>query len=420
MVAFVAPSPSRRRFLALGALSALYGCDRMGIGGPGYTFAQDGLPPALDAHLRRLFASDGVPGVMIAVTQDGALLAHGLGGRAGPNPRLRVHADTLFDFGALAWRLAAIAALRLVQDGGLDLDLPQGEGAPTLRQQLHWQIPENAAQRAHWAPPGAAEWAALQAVLAQASGQGIADLLQSALSAAALPRARLDTPGLAIPNRAIGLVKSGDDWVPARAVGPPGLLLSLNDAVGWAAISARLLAPQTAVLLDQPMPLSPGRTAPFACGAHIDRFAKAPLQWLVHDGSNGCAVWLSSGGIDVLASANGRGVGALITQLAFEALDGFAAAPTLLAAAAVADRRPDLTARVAASLRGAGEAISAADFSLVRPRARHEFILCELLEHEETRERVSRWHRLVGATGERSIVRAIFTRDGALEWLAVI
>jgi CubicO group peptidase (beta-lactamase class C family) len=355
---------------------------------------------------------------MIAVTRDGALLAHGVCASRAPGPR--VEGETLFDFGPLAWRLAAIAALRLDREGAINLDTPVSEGATTLRQALHWQFPGDRAKQTYWAQPDGAQWDALAAALEQASGQSIADLLNTTLKAAGLPHARFDAPNTDIPNRAARLIKRGQGWGLAGPSNPAGLLLSLEDAVAWATAPARLLSPQTAALLEQPLPLSVGREAPFSWAAHVDRFGGERVRWMTHDGAGASAVWLAVGGLDVLVGANCAGVIGIVTQLAWEALDAFAPAPMPFAAPAIADRRPDLTQRVEALLRSQGEPLPPDAFHVTAPRARAPFMRCETVEHEETTDQVKRWHRLISATGERSIVRAIFARKGALQWLSVV
>ena len=73
-----------------------------------------------------------IPGVALGVRHDGAEHAGGFGVTNADHP-LAVDADTLFQVGSIAKTFTALAAVRLVEDGTLDLDRPVRAYLPELR-----------------------------------------------------------------------------------------------------------------------------------------------------------------------------------------------------------------------------------------------------------------------------------------------
>ena len=101
------------------------------------------IPPAsLQAEMKRL----NVPGVSVAVIQDGKVAwtrGYGVAWTGGP----AITPQTLFQAASISKPVASMAALRMVEQGKLDLDagidgalsswkLPQGAGTPSVRQLL--------------------------------------------------------------------------------------------------------------------------------------------------------------------------------------------------------------------------------------------------------------------------------------------
>jgi len=85
------------------------------------------------AEVQRATAAVGVPGVGIAIVEDGRLtVAEGYGVRSlGSSDR--VDADTLFRVGSVAKPFTAITLLRLVESGRIDLDAPVQKYLPNFR-----------------------------------------------------------------------------------------------------------------------------------------------------------------------------------------------------------------------------------------------------------------------------------------------
>lgn len=73
-----------------------------------------------------------IPGVALGVLHDGAEHTAGLGVTNADHP-LAVDADTLFQVGSITKTFTALAAVRLVEDGKLDLDRPVRAYLPELR-----------------------------------------------------------------------------------------------------------------------------------------------------------------------------------------------------------------------------------------------------------------------------------------------
>jgi CubicO group peptidase (beta-lactamase class C family) len=95
------------------------------------------LPPAEERTLERQMAEQVVPGVSIAVIQDGAIVWAGGFGMADVESERPVTADTLFQAASISKPVAAMGALRLVQDGALDLD------EDVNARLTSWQVPSN-------------------------------------------------------------------------------------------------------------------------------------------------------------------------------------------------------------------------------------------------------------------------------------
>jgi CubicO group peptidase (beta-lactamase class C family) len=78
-----------------------------------------------------------VPGVSLAVVDEGRIAWVGAYGVGEAGTEERVTPETLFQAASISKPVAALAALRLVQEGVLELD------APVNRYLRGWQVPEN-------------------------------------------------------------------------------------------------------------------------------------------------------------------------------------------------------------------------------------------------------------------------------------
>jgi D-alanyl-D-alanine carboxypeptidase len=96
------------------------------------------LPKRLDAELAKVGKDKGVPGVAAAVVVDGRPVWSGAWGMADIAHKRRLTPDTPMAFGSITKTLTASLALRLAEEGRLNLDdpirrwLPQWPGAPDM------------------------------------------------------------------------------------------------------------------------------------------------------------------------------------------------------------------------------------------------------------------------------------------------
>lgn len=118
-------SPARRRWLAASlAAAGAAGLPRFASAAP-CGDATDWTPPdALLADLPRLMQALGVPGVGIAVVEDGALHWSQCTGIANAQDGTPVGEDTVFEVASLSKPVFAYLVLQLVDRGDLDLDRP--------------------------------------------------------------------------------------------------------------------------------------------------------------------------------------------------------------------------------------------------------------------------------------------------------
>ena len=79
----------------------------------------------------------GIVGVSIAIIEDGEIRTAKGYGFTDKSAATRVTTNTLFQAGSVSKPVAALAALRLVEDGRLSLD---GDVNRSLK---HWEVPEN-------------------------------------------------------------------------------------------------------------------------------------------------------------------------------------------------------------------------------------------------------------------------------------
>lgn len=89
---------------------------------------------ALLAQINECMARTGVPGVAVGVLFNGQEETVGVGHTNQQHP-LPVRPDTLFQIGSISKTMTATVAMRLVEEGKLDLDTPLHHYLPTLRLQ---------------------------------------------------------------------------------------------------------------------------------------------------------------------------------------------------------------------------------------------------------------------------------------------
>lgn len=86
--------------------------------------ARTPLPDAIDAAVQQQIKSYKVPGLSIAVTQQGRIVFSKSYGWADMENQVRVSNETLFRIGSITKPITATAAMMLAQRGQLDLDAP--------------------------------------------------------------------------------------------------------------------------------------------------------------------------------------------------------------------------------------------------------------------------------------------------------
>src|SRR5262249_45092444 len=95
---------------------------------PGSATQLEGLGGPIESAMREY----GVPGGALGVLQDGETQTAGYGVTNVENP-LPVTPDTLFQIGSITKTFTATAAMRLAEQGRLDLDAPVRRYLPDLR-----------------------------------------------------------------------------------------------------------------------------------------------------------------------------------------------------------------------------------------------------------------------------------------------
>jgi CubicO group peptidase (beta-lactamase class C family) len=110
------------RFGALLVLFGFWGCS-----GPP---APPGLDAILDEEIPKLMDVAEVPGLSIAVIRDGVIFYAGAFGVRSTETGEPIDTDTIFEAASLTKTLTAAAALKLVEEGKLDLDTPLCEYLP--------------------------------------------------------------------------------------------------------------------------------------------------------------------------------------------------------------------------------------------------------------------------------------------------
>ena len=87
------------------------------------TSTQHSLDPELHAMIEAAMAHYHVPGVAVGISHDGAEQSGGLGVTNVDHP-LAVDAQTLYQIGSISKTFTGTTAMRLVEQGKLDLDAP--------------------------------------------------------------------------------------------------------------------------------------------------------------------------------------------------------------------------------------------------------------------------------------------------------
>jgi len=101
----------------------------------------DAPPRTIDelrARIARVLLRERIPGVGIALVADGEILWSGGVGLADRETRRPVDADTLFRVGSITKTFIALAVMKLVEEGRLDLDARVADLAPEIEMENGW------------------------------------------------------------------------------------------------------------------------------------------------------------------------------------------------------------------------------------------------------------------------------------------
>jgi D-alanyl-D-alanine carboxypeptidase len=186
-------------------------------------------PEGLDAELAKQRAAAGAPGVVAALAVDGQVVWAGAAGRAGPGRAMTP--ATPMAFGSITKTVTAAVALRLAEQGRLDLDAPVSRLVPEWREAGDTTLRRLLSHTSGVADPGQdfyvdttrhpahvyrpADWiAALPARFAGAS-----------TTTPSYANANFILAGLAIKRAA------GRDWLPLLRSVAPGLALQPDERV---------------------------------------------------------------------------------------------------------------------------------------------------------------------------------------------
>ena len=310
-------TPPRSLLLALCAVHSV-ACTRMRPGG---------LAPAADADARAaraLFAqidslrlATRIPGLAALVMRDTTvILARGFG-LADVARGVAVTPETPFNVASVAKPISAVVALRLVQDGRLDLDRPmqrfagfaefceaaRGDGgiffrdyactgdALTLRHVLAMTANGTPGTR-FWYNPPSYSWASRP--MAEVSGRAFSDLVDSlvfrraGMVHSARRHRRLELPAsiaaaLATPYHtdSLGELRISDPPPPQGDGAAGGVIASAMDLARFdvALMTDRLLAPALRAQLWQPTRTPSGTTLPYGMGWFLATRGGRDLAW---------------------------------------------------------------------------------------------------------------------------------------------
>lgn len=312
-----------------------------------------------------------------------------------------VNSGTLFHAGSVGKHVTAVAVLRCVDAGRVDLHagigryvaevpaawraapvatlLSHTSGIPDYPDGITWDRPlprtlffAGAGDRPLDFAPGTARWycnaayTLLGYLLEDVNGCPYAESIADVFRRAGLRDARVDAAESVIPRRAEPYERDGQggwrhatpmsDTISSVAAG--GILMSPRDVVAWEAAlaDAALLSPESRRSMESPFRLSTGYLSPYNMGWMIDELpARRRILW--HTGSvSGFRCFhfrCPSSGVAAMFFANGGDEG--LASLALELIEAFSPGSTPLPLKSIRDDAPDLTRAALEMLTGAGE-----------------------------------------------------------------
>jgi CubicO group peptidase (beta-lactamase class C family) len=344
---------------------------------------------AIDDFVNQELASQHIPGVAIAIIEDGVLIRAQGYGFANVEHEVPVHADTIFQSGSIGKQFTATAVMLMVEAGKLKLDesirsylpdSPQSWGPITVRRLLNHTagLPANPGYdlkrdyiddellKIFYGlklefPPGK-RWSysntgyeLLGILVKKVGGQSYGEVLKERVFAPLhMDTARLISERDIVPNRAAGyeLTDAGlrnQEWVAptANSTGDGALYLTVLDFAKWdAALRAgKILMPQSWAEVYRPAALLSGHTYPYGFAWFLEQSAGQAVRQ--HSGAwQGFTTFFirylgDQVSVVVLTNLAGANPGAIARGVAGLYKPKLALPP----AAPIEDREPERTAR---------------------------------------------------------------------------
>lgn len=284
-----------------------------------------------DDYLESEMSRRHIPGLSVAVMQDGKVVKSQGYGQASMELSTPATASTVYQVGSLTKQFTVAAILRLAQDGKINVDdktakyldglpaswkgitvrqlLNQTSGIPNYREGLDMgallkeytaaDILKMASAKPLLFPPGTlfnysnTNYHLLGMIVEKVSGKPYGDFLQQRFfRLLGMAATRMDDPGAVVPNRARGCLWDGTalqngvfTFSPTLTFGDDGVLSTVGDLVKWnAALDGdALLNPTSKALLWTPPALPGGAVTEYAGGWIAARVGGHALVW--HNGA---------------------------------------------------------------------------------------------------------------------------------------
>lgn len=349
---------------------------------------------SLSTLFRQRIADAGLPGAAVVFIRPGEPPRFLSAGHASLPFQVPVTPDTLFHTGSVGKHVTAVALLRLVDTGRLDLKSPIGRystivprawrevplgtilahtsGIPDYGGGIVWDRPfaraefvADAGSRPLDFAPGTAwnycnaAYTLLGYLIEDMTGESYAAVIADLFARAGLRDSRVDDGEAVIPLRAEPYEKRDGAWVHAvpmsssiSSVAAGGILMSPRDIPAWKAALAegRLLSPSSRAAMAKPFRFRSGRPSFYNMGWVIDAMPGGET-FLWHTGSVSgfnCVHFESRiTGVSMMFFCNMETDADIV--IAMELVEAFAPGSTPLALPPCADRAPELT-RVARAL----------------------------------------------------------------------
>ncbi|MDQ2800072.1 MAG: beta-lactamase family protein [Armatimonadota bacterium] len=285
----------------------------------------------VDDYLRAEMAKRHIPGLTVAVVQDGKVVKSQGYGQASVELSVPASEATVYQLGSVTKQITATAILRLMQDGKLGVDdkitkylkgLPASWKAITIRQLFNQtsglpnyragldmgallkeysaaDVIKMASAKPLLFAPGTkyaysnTNFHLLGMIVEKVSGKPYGDFLQDRFfRPLGMTAARLNDPNIVIPNRARGYLWEGTalqngifTFSPSIAFGDDGIISTVGDLVKWnAALDGdTLLGPAAKALLWTPPTLPKGAATEYGAGWLITHVKGHKLIW--HNGA---------------------------------------------------------------------------------------------------------------------------------------